>query len=99
MPNTIGTQLFFLTNTATTAIAGSSAGMAILGDTDYTGEYGSATNPDALADPDNRYLTRFETAFLDELSGVITDTHFSSVRHGRREDSLGSPRRRKLPSW
>lgn len=55
-------------NPATRAIAGSSAEMAILGDTDYSAEYGSASSSDALADPYNRYMNRFETNFLDVTS-------------------------------
>ena len=59
-------------------IGGSSAGMAVLGDVDYTGENGSVTSIEALADPYNKRIT-LSTTFITGLPGLsstITDTHF-----------------------
>lgn len=56
---------------------GTSAGLAVLGDVDYTGVNGSITSATALANPYDRKLT-LDTGFitgLDALGGVITDSH------------------------
>lgn len=56
---------------------GTSAGLAVLGDVDYTGANGSITSATALANPYDRRLT-LDTGFitgLDGLGGVITDAH------------------------
>ncbi|NUN06806.1 MAG: cyanophycinase [Bdellovibrio sp.] len=74
------------------SFAGTSAGMAILGKFDYSGQYSSPTDPDSLVsssdvlknplgifvDIRNRFLT------LPFLQTVATDSHFSERdRHGR----------------
>lgn len=56
---------------------GTSAGLAVLGDVDYTGANGSITSATALANPYDRKLT-LDTGFitgLDGLGGAITDAH------------------------
>lgn len=56
---------------------GTSAGMAVLGDVDYTGENGSVTSDQALSNPYDRRVT-LSTAFLTGLPGLqgtVTDTH------------------------
>lgn len=58
-------------------IGGTSAGMAVLGDVDYTGENGSVTSAEALADPYNKRVT-LSTTFITGLPGLastVTDTH------------------------
>lgn len=59
-------------------IGGSSAGMAVLGDVDYTGENGSVTSAEALADPYDKRITLSTTFItgLPGLAGTTTDTHF-----------------------
>jgi len=56
---------------------GTSAGLAVLGDVDYTGATGSITSATALANPYDRTLT-LDTGFVTGLSGLggaITDSH------------------------
>ena len=59
---------------------GTSAGLAVLGDVDYTGERGSITSASALEDPYNKRLT-LSTGFitgLPGLAGAITDSHLQT---------------------
>lgn len=67
-------------------IGGTSAGMAVLGRVDYSGENGSITSDEALSNPYNRRLT-LRTELLDQipfLGNTITDTHlFERDRMGR----------------
>jgi cyanophycinase len=56
---------------------GTSAGLAVLGDVDYTGANGSITSATALANPYDRSLL-LDTGFitgLSSLGGAITDSH------------------------
>lgn len=56
---------------------GTSAGLAVLGDVDYTGANGTVTSSDALANPYDRRVT-LDVGFitgLQGLGGVITDAH------------------------
>lgn len=58
-------------------VGGTSAGLAVLGQIDYTGENGSITSDQALANPYDRTLT-LDNGFLNALpwtSGTITDSH------------------------
>lgn len=61
----------------TVTVGGTSAGCAILGNWVYTGEKGSATSEEALANPYDRYIT-IVPAFLHIpfLETIVTDTHF-----------------------
>lgn len=64
---------------ANITIGGTSAGLAVQGNTVYTGETGSVTSDEALDNPYDRYIT-LAPAFLNIpfLETVITDTHFGS---------------------
>ena len=59
-------------------IGGTSAGMAVLGEFCYTGKNGSATAPEALANPYHANVT-IEPSFINLpiLNGVVTDTHYT----------------------
>jgi cyanophycinase len=58
-------------------LGGTSAGLAVLGEVDYSAAYDSVTSAQALADPFNRNIT-LDTGFITVpgLAGTITDTHF-----------------------
>ncbi len=61
-------------------MAGTSAGLAVMGDVDYTGENGSVTSERALANPYDRRVT-LSTTFLTGvagLEGAITDAHLAA---------------------
>ncbi|GJM61431.1 cyanophycinase [Persicobacter diffluens] len=58
------------------AIGGTSAGMAILGEWDFTAENGSLLPVDGMENLDARYF-RFQKELLPCLPGFITDTHFA----------------------
>lgn len=56
---------------------GTSAGMSVLGEVDYSAQNGTVTSADALSDPYNRRLT-LDNGFLKTLpylAGTITDPH------------------------
>lgn len=58
-------------------IGGTSAGLAVLGQFDYSAQYGTVTSTEAMANPYDRKLT-LDAGFLNALpymSGVITDSH------------------------
>jgi cyanophycinase len=65
-------------------LGGTSAGLAVLGEVDYSGANGSVTSLQALADPYNRDMT-LDRGFITApgLAGTITDSHF------RQRDRLG----------
>ncbi len=58
-------------------LGGTSAGLAVLGEVDYSAANDSVTSAQALADPLNRNVT-LDTGFVTApgLAGTITDTHF-----------------------
>lgn len=58
-------------------VGGTSAGLAILGNWVYSGEYGSAESEDAMLDPYERAIS-LEPAFLriPFMDTIVTDTHF-----------------------
>lgn len=60
-------------------IGGTSAGLAVLGEFDYTGAAGSVTSAEALANPYNRRMT-LDRYFLTApgLGGVIADAHLDT---------------------
>lgn len=67
-------------------LGGTSAGLAVLGDVDYTGASGSITSAEALTNPYDRKLTldRGFITGLQGLGGAITDSHlFARDRMGR----------------
>jgi cyanophycinase len=65
-------------------IGGTSAGLAVLGQVDYSAARGSVISSEALADPYRRTMT-LDTGFLTaaDLGGVVTDSHF------RQRDRMG----------
>lgn len=59
------------------ALAGTSAGLAVMGEFAFSAENGSVGSDEALADPFNRRITLTPgLVSLDALRGVITDSHF-----------------------
>ncbi|HQF42754.1 MAG TPA: Type 1 glutamine amidotransferase-like domain-containing protein, partial [Ignavibacteriaceae bacterium] len=64
-------------------IAGTSAGAAVLGDVDFSGQSGSAYSDDALLNPFYSRM-KFESNFLNFIPNVLFDTHFTERgRQGR----------------
>lgn len=67
-------------------VGGTSAGLAVLGAVDYTGENGSITSSEAMANPYDVKLT-LSTQFLNDLpfmANTVTDSHvFERDRMGR----------------
>lgn len=65
-------------------IGGTSAGLAVLGEVDYSAAKGSVVSSEALADPYRRTMT-LDQGFLTApgLTGVVTDSHF------RQRDRMG----------
>jgi cyanophycinase len=65
-------------------LGGTSAGLAVLGQIDYSGARGSVISSEALADPYRRTMT-LDTGFLTaaDLAGTVTDSHF------RQRDRMG----------
>jgi cyanophycinase len=63
---------------AATALGGTSAGLAILGEVAYTADNGTVLSDEALADPYDERVT-LTTGLLDRprLAGVVTDSHFA----------------------
>jgi len=58
-------------------IGGTSAGLAVLGEVDFTAQYGSVIAPEALANP-CRLDIALSNELLPLLPGVLTDSHFHS---------------------
>jgi cyanophycinase len=64
-------------------ISGTSAGLAVLGDVDFSAQNGSVYPDESLLNPFNNYM-RFEDNFLNLVPDVIFDSHFiERARHGR----------------
>jgi cyanophycinase len=66
-------------------LAGTSAGLAVMGDPGFTAERTSVTSAEALADPCGPDVTLADPlAAVPPLAGVVTDTHFAERdRQGR----------------
>lgn len=67
-------------------IGGTSAGCAVMGQFVYTGEKGSVTGEEALADPFDQRMTVQRSSLVNHplLQNTITDQHFSQrARQGR----------------
>lgn len=76
----------YLLNTKKVPVGGTSAGLAILGDSYFTAQNGSAVSSDALANPYNRYVTIDHSNFLFApfMASTITDSHYTQRdRQGR----------------
>ncbi len=79
-------------------IGGTSAGMAILGDTYFTAEYGTITSNEALMNPFHPNLTLDTTLFLNDglIESSFMETHFDNPdRKGRLVSFLA----RSLQDW
>lgn len=82
----------YLLNDKKVPVGGTSAGAAILGNYYYSGERGSVTSAEALANPFVQTITIGKDDFLKApfLENVITDQHFSQrTREGRAAVFLG----------
>ncbi|MBK8945183.1 MAG: Type 1 glutamine amidotransferase-like domain-containing protein [Ignavibacteriae bacterium] len=64
-------------------IAGTSAGSAVLGESDFSAKNGTVYSDEALQNPFNDFM-QFETSFLNLVNGVIFDSHLTErARQGR----------------
>lgn len=64
-------------------IAGTSAGLAVLGDVDFSSRFGTVYPDESLLNPFNNYM-QFEDNFLNLVPDVLFDSHFiERARHGR----------------
>ncbi|MBK7104287.1 MAG: Type 1 glutamine amidotransferase-like domain-containing protein [Ignavibacteriae bacterium] len=64
-------------------IAGTSAGAAVLGESDFSAKNGTVYSDEALQDPFNNYM-QFEASFLNFAQNVIFDSHLTErARQGR----------------
>lgn len=67
----------FLLNSKQAPVGGTSAGLAVLSQFIYTGERGSVTSTQALADPFHRYVTLDRDLFQSSLgANKLYDSHF-----------------------
>lgn len=76
----------YLLNTKKAPVGGTSAGAAILGKMYYSGENGSVTSAEALANPYRSTVTMYKNDFLNPpfLENVVTDQHYlTRTRQGR----------------
>lgn len=76
----------YLINTKNVTVGGTSAGLAIMGSVYYSGQTGSVTSAQALANPYNKYSTLGRNDFVSSafLQNTITDSHYSQrTRQGR----------------
>lgn len=73
----VQTSVNFLLNSKQAPVGGTSAGLAVLSQFIYTGELGSVTSSQALANPFHRYVTLDRDLFQSTLGqGKIYDSHF-----------------------
>lgn len=82
----------YLLNVKKAPVGGTSAGCAIMGKLYYSGENGSVTSDEALANPYRSTVTLYKNDFLNApfLENVITDQHFiTRSRQGRSMTFLG----------
>lgn len=64
-------------------VAGTSAGAAVLGQSDFSAKNGTVYSDEALQNPFNNYM-QFENDFLNLVDGVIFDSHLTErARQGR----------------
>jgi len=82
----------YLLNTKKAPVGGTSAGCAILGKMYYSGENGSVTSDEALANPYRSTVSLYKNDFLNTpfLENVVTDQHYlTRARQGRHMVFLG----------
>src|ERR1044071_7938230 len=73
----VQTGVNFLLNSKHAPVGGTSAGLAVLSQFIYTGELGSVTSSQALANPFHRYVTLDRDLFQSALgTGKLYDSHF-----------------------
>lgn len=73
----VQTGVNFLLNSKLAPVGGTSAGLAVLSQFIYTGERGSVTSSQALANPFHRYVTLDRDLFQSSLGpGKLYDSHF-----------------------
>ena len=73
----VQTGVDFLLNTKQVPVGGTSAGLAVLSQFIYTGELGSVTSSQALANPFHRYVTLDRDLFQSALGvNKLYDSHF-----------------------
>ena len=73
----VQTGVDFLLNSKLAPVGGTSAGLAVLSQFIYTGELGSVTSSQALANPFHRYVTLDRNLFQSSLgAGKLYDSHF-----------------------
>jgi cyanophycinase len=73
----VQTGVNFLLNTKQAPVGGTSAGLAVLSQFIYTGELGSVTSSQALANPFHRYVTLDRDLFQSALGqNKLYDSHF-----------------------
>jgi cyanophycinase-like exopeptidase len=73
----VQTGVNFLLNSKLAPVGGTSAGLAVLSQFIYTGELGSVTSSQALANPFHRYVTLDRDLFQSALGGnKLYDSHF-----------------------
>jgi cyanophycinase-like exopeptidase len=73
----VQTGVNFLLNSKQVPVGGTSAGLAVLSQFIYTGELGSVTSSQALANPFHRYVTLDRDLFQSALGGnKLYDSHF-----------------------
>ena len=82
----------YLLNTKKAPVGGTSAGCAILGKLYYSGENGSVTSDEALANPYRSTVTLYKNDFINApfMQNVVTDQHYlTRNRQGRNMVFLG----------
>ncbi len=73
----VQSEVNYLINTKGVPVGGTSAGLAVLSQFIYTGELGSVTSSQALANPFHRYVTLDRDLFASPLgTDKIYDSHF-----------------------
>lgn len=73
----VQTGVNFLLNSKQAPVGGTSAGLAVLSQFIYTGQLGSVTSSQALANPFHRYVTLERDLFQSALGGSkLYDSHF-----------------------
>jgi cyanophycinase len=73
----VQTGVNFLLNSKQAPVGGTSAGLAVLSQFIYTGQLGSVTSSQALANPFHRYVTLERDLFQSALGGgKLYDSHF-----------------------
>lgn len=76
----------YLINTKKVTVGGTSAGLAVLGNTYFSAQYGTVTSAQALSNPYNRYMALGSNDFISSpwMQNTITDSHYTQRdRQGR----------------